>query len=75
MTESTPYKWFNEQKGYGFITPDAGGKDVFVHISAVERSEMRTLVEGQKKMLWGGGDGMARSPPDVTDGAPHATAE
>ena len=41
-------KWFNEQKGYGFITPDAGGKDVFVHISAVERSGLRGLAEGQK---------------------------
>ena len=41
-------KWFNEQKGYGFIQPDQGGKDVFVHISAVERSGMRGLAEGQK---------------------------
>lgn len=41
-------KWFNETKGYGFITPDAGGNDVFVHISAVERSGMRALNEGQK---------------------------
>ena len=41
-------KWFNEQKGYGFIQPDNGGKDVFVHISAVERSDLRGLVEGQK---------------------------
>ena len=41
-------KWFNDQKGYGFIQPDAGGKDVFVHISAVERSGLRGLVEGQK---------------------------
>ena len=41
-------KWFNEQKGYGFIQPDAGGKDVFVHISAVERSGLRSLSEGQK---------------------------
>jgi CspA family cold shock protein len=40
-------KWFNEQKGYGFIQPDQGGKDVFVHISAVERSGMRGLAEGQ----------------------------
>ena len=41
-------KWFNGQKGYGFIQPDDGGQDVFVHISAVERAGMRTLVEGQK---------------------------
>src|SRR3954451_24708914 len=41
-------KWFNEQKGYGFIQPDQGGKDVFVHISAVERSGMRSLADGQK---------------------------
>jgi CspA family cold shock protein len=41
-------KWFNEQKGYGFIQPDNGGKDVFVHISAVERSGLRSLSEGQK---------------------------
>ena len=41
-------KWFNEQKGYGFIQPDQGGKDVFVHISAVERSGLSGLAEGQK---------------------------
>lgn len=41
-------KWFNSTKGYGFITPDAGGKDVFVHISAVERSGLRELSDGQK---------------------------
>jgi len=41
-------KWFNEQKGYGFIQPDQGGKDVFVHISAVERSGLRSLHDGQK---------------------------
>ncbi|MDP4006052.1 cold-shock protein [Methylobacterium sp. NEAU K] len=41
-------KWFNETKGYGFIQPDDGGKDVFVHISAVERAGMRNLIEGQK---------------------------
>ncbi len=41
-------KWFNETKGYGFIQPDNGGKDVFVHVSAVERSGMRGLSEGQK---------------------------
>ncbi|MGH6985323.1 MAG: cold-shock protein [Caulobacteraceae bacterium] len=41
-------KWFNGQKGYGFIQPDAGGADVFVHISAVERAGLGTLREGQK---------------------------
>ena len=41
-------KWFNDQKGFGFIQPDNGGSDVFVHISAVERAGMRTLREGQK---------------------------
>jgi CspA family cold shock protein len=41
-------KWFNSQKGYGFIQPDAGGKDVFVHISAVERAGLPGLNEGQK---------------------------
>ncbi len=41
-------KFFNTTKGYGFITPDAGGKDAFVHISAVERSGMTTLAEGQR---------------------------
>jgi CspA family cold shock protein len=41
-------KWFNAQKGYGFIQPETGGKDVFVHISAVERAGMGTLNEGQK---------------------------
>ena len=41
-------KWFNGAKGYGFIQPENGGSDVFVHISAVERAGMRTLKEGQK---------------------------
>lgn len=41
-------KWFNPTKGYGFIQPDDGGKDAFVHISAVERAGLRTLNEGQK---------------------------
>ncbi len=41
-------KWFNATKGYGFIQPDGGGKDVFVHISAVERAGLRGLNEGQK---------------------------
>ncbi|HET7021553.1 MAG TPA: cold-shock protein [Xanthobacteraceae bacterium] len=41
-------KWFNGQKGFGFIEPETGGKDVFVHISAVERAGMSSLNEGQK---------------------------
>ncbi len=41
-------KFFNTTKGFGFIQPDNGGADVFVHISAVERAGMRTIVEGQK---------------------------
>ncbi len=41
-------KWFNSQKGFGFIQPEDGSKDVFVHISAVERAGLRALNEGQK---------------------------
>ena len=47
MTTGT-VKWFNATKGYGFIQPDNGGKDVFVHASALEAAGMRGLVEGQK---------------------------
>ncbi|MBY0362849.1 MAG: cold-shock protein [Phreatobacter sp.] len=47
MTTGT-VKWFNATKGFGFIQPDDGGADVFVHISAVERAGMRDIVEGQK---------------------------
>jgi CspA family cold shock protein len=47
MTTGT-VKWFNSTKGFGFIQPDNGGADAFVHISAVERAGMRDLVEGQK---------------------------
>ena len=41
-------KWYNDTKGYGFIQPDNGGKDVFVHATALERAGMRGLAEGQK---------------------------
>lgn len=41
-------KWFDTRKGYGFIEPSEGGKDVFVHVSAVERASLGSLVEGQK---------------------------
>jgi len=41
-------KWFNATKGFGFIQPDAGGADVFVHISAVQRAGLTTLADGQK---------------------------
>jgi len=47
MTQGT-VKWFDGQKGFGFIQPDDGSKDVFVHISAVERAGLRSLNEGQK---------------------------
>ena len=41
-------KWFNPNKGYGFITPETGTKDIFVHISAVENAGLKTLLEGQQ---------------------------
>ena len=48
MAQTGTVKWFNGTKGYGFIVPDNGGKDVFVHISAVEKASLKTLHEGQK---------------------------
>lgn len=47
MTKGT-VKFYNDQKGYGFIQPDTGGKDVFVHATALERAGMRVLTEGQR---------------------------
>ena len=44
-------KWFNPTKGYGFIAPETGGKDVFVHISAVQKAGLRSLSEGQSSAL------------------------
>lgn len=48
MASTGTVKWFNTQKGYGFIQPDNGGRDVFVHVTAVERSGLGSLQEGQK---------------------------
>ncbi len=48
MSTTGTVKWFNAQKGFGFIQPEDGSKDVFVHISAVERAGMSNLNEGQK---------------------------
>lgn len=47
MAEGT-VKWFNDQKRFGFVTPDTGGKDLFVHRSAIQSSDSRTLKEGDK---------------------------
>lgn len=48
MSETGTVKWFNPTKGFGFIAPESGGNDVFVHISAVEQAGLRGLNEGQK---------------------------
>ena len=48
MAKTGTVKWFNTQKGYGFIAPDDGTKDAFVHISAVEQAGLESLREGQK---------------------------
>lgn len=47
-TETGRVKWFNLQKGYGFIQPDLGGKDIFVHISAVQKAGLKSLSEGER---------------------------
>jgi cold shock protein len=48
MAQKGTVKWFSGEKGYGFIQPDDGSKDVFVHVKAVERAGMQNLTEGQK---------------------------
>ncbi len=45
-------KWFNADKGFGFITPADGSKDIFVHFSAIQSEDFRTLFEGQRSSLW-----------------------
>lgn len=56
-------KWFTPTKGYGFIQPEGGGKDVFVHISAIERAGLKTLYEGQQVQY------------DLVDGRGRSSAE
>jgi CspA family cold shock protein len=48
MPQQGTVKFFNSEKGYGFIKPDDGGRDIFVHVTAVERAGLRTLTEGQR---------------------------
>jgi CspA family cold shock protein len=65
MAQTGTVKFFNATKGFGFITPDDGAKDVFVHISAVERSGMQTLMDGQKISFEVEPDRMGKGPKAV----------
>jgi len=65
MSQTGTVKFFNSTKGFGFITPDNGAKDVFVHISAVERSGMATLSDGQKVSFETEEDRMGKGPKAV----------
>jgi CspA family cold shock protein len=65
MPQSGTVKFFNHAKGFGFITPDDGNKDVFVHISAVQASGLQSLVEGQKVTFDTEPDRMGKGPKAV----------
>jgi CspA family cold shock protein len=65
MAQSGTVKFFNGTKGFGFITPEDGAKDVFVHISAIEASGMHTLVDGQKVTFDVEPDRMGKGPKAV----------
>jgi CspA family cold shock protein len=65
MAQTGTVKFFNATKGFGFITPEGGAKDVFVHISAIEASGLRTLVDGQKVTFDVEPDRMGKGPKAV----------
>ncbi len=65
MTQTGTVKFFNQDKGFGFITPDGGAKDVFVHISALQAAGMQSLAEGQKVSFDTEPDRMGKGPKAV----------